>query len=112
MTNQKFIKTISTALKLTKTDIEIIMALISDKGGLLINDIIGKCKRSERNIRKRLNLLLKKGILQREIEVLKNKRIAYRYFIESKNKIIEETKKHLLEHIHALNKLFCFVFLI
>ena len=85
------------------------MALISEKGGLLIDDIIKISKRSERNIRKRINLLIKKGILKREIEILKNKRIAYRYFIESKRKIIEVTKKHLIRDINELNQLSYFV---
>jgi predicted transcriptional regulator len=101
--NKKFIKALSIALRLTKTDIEIILVLISYKGGLLINEIIKKSKRSERNIRKRINFLIKKGILHRKIEVLKNKRIAYRYFIESKNKIIKEAKKNLIDYMHMLS---------
>ena len=105
MNHQNFVKTISMVLNLSKTDKEIIKTLFTEKGGLLVHDITYKIKRSERNVRYRLDSLLKKGLLKREIEVLNNRRLAYRYFIESKNRFIEEAKNLLFKRINELNKL-------
>jgi predicted transcriptional regulator len=105
MTNYSFIKTVVSTLNLTKTDSEILKILKSVKGGLLISEIIEKIKRSERNIRKRLNLLNKKGLLIKKVEVLKNNRLAYRYFLESENIIVEKAKIHLSKKIEELNSI-------
>ena len=83
MTNSSFIKTVVSTLNLTKTDAEILKILISMNSGLLISEIIEHIKRSERNVRKRLNILIEKGLLKKKMEVLENKRLAYRYSLES-----------------------------
>ena len=105
MTYSSLLKIINSTLNLTKTDIEILKLLISIKSGLLINDIIKYIKRSERNIRKRIMLLIKHGIIIRKIEVLENKRLAYRYSIETEKKIIEKITNKLHLKIENLNKL-------
>ena len=105
MTYSSIIETVISTLKFSKTDIEILKLLISRKGGLLISDIIYYIKRSERNIRKRLKLLINMGILNRKIEILDNNRLAYRYSIESEKKIIEKITDHLNLKIKNLNNL-------
>ena len=105
MTKSLFVNTVVSVLNLTKTDFEIIKILISLKSGLLISDISKHIKRSERNVRKRINILIEKGLLKKKMEVLENKRLAYRYSIESKKDIIDGAKKHLSEKINELNKL-------
>lgn len=105
MIHSKFIKTIASALDLSKTDAEILKTLIIRKGGLLISEITGYIHRSERNVRNRLDLLIKKGILKKEIEVLDNKRLAHRYSLESVEKIVEMAKNHLLKKVDELNNL-------
>lgn len=105
MTKSLFVNTVVSVLNLTKTDFEIIKILISLKSGLLISDISKHIKRSERNVRKRINILIEKGLLKKKMEVLENKRLAYRYSIESKKDIVDGAKKHLSEKINELNKL-------
>ena len=105
MSYSKVIKTVVSALNLSKTDAEILKALITTKGGLLISEITEYIKRSERNVRNRLDLLIEKGLLKREIEILRNKRLAYRYSLESPRKIIEKTKSHLFRGIGELDNL-------
>ena len=105
--NLNFIKAISNTLNLTKTDIEIIKILISDRSGLLVSDLIKKIRRSERNVRNRLDELIQKGIIKREIEILKNKRLAYKYYIESNDNIVNRLKRYLFDEIQELNKLNC-----
>ena len=105
LTYSSIIKMAKSILNLTKTDIEILKILIPIKSGLLISDIINIIERSERNIRKRIAFLSKIGILKRKIEVLENKRLAYRYFIEKENIIIEKITNDLHWKILTLNKL-------
>ena len=105
MIHSQFIKTVVSALDLSKTDAEILKALIIRKGGLLISEITDYIHRSERNVRSRLDLLIKKGILKKEIEVLRNKRLAHRYTLESVEKIVETAKNHLLKKVGELNNL-------
>jgi predicted DNA-binding transcriptional regulator len=105
MSYSSIIKIVFSTINLTKTDIEILKLLISSKGGLLISDIIQKIKRSERNIRKRIVLLIEKGFLIRKIEILNNKRLAYRYYIESEKNIIDRITNQLYLKIENLNEL-------
>jgi predicted transcriptional regulator len=105
MTKSSFINTIVNVLNLTKTDVEILKILITLKSGLLISEISKLIKRSERNVRKRINILIERGLLRKKMEVLENKRLAYRYSIESDKKILEGAKKHLTRKINELNKL-------
>lgn len=105
MTKSSFVNTVVSVLNLTKTDFEILKILISLKSGLLISEISKHIKRSERNVRKRINILIEKGLLKKRMEVLENKRLAYRYSIESKKEILEGAKKQLTEKINELNKL-------
>lgn len=105
MSHQTFLQTVVSTFNLTKTDAEIIKTLITVKSGLMITEITKRIKRSERNVRARVRLLFEKGLLKREIEILKNKRLAYRYSLQSYEKIIEKAKIHLFEKIGELNKL-------
>ena len=108
MVHSQFIKTVASALDLSKTDAEILKALITKKGGLLISEITEYIKRSERNVRNRLDLLIEKGLLKKEIEVLNNRRLAHRYSLESAEKIVKAAKNHLLKRVGELNKLLHF----
>lgn len=105
MAYSSILEIVISTLKFTKTDIEILKLLISKKGGLLISDIIYYIKRSERNIRKRLKLLINIGILKRKIEVLDNNRLAYRYCIESEKNIVEKITNNLNWKIENLKNL-------
>ncbi|MGC9384987.1 MAG: hypothetical protein ACP5D6_10345, partial [Kosmotogaceae bacterium] len=62
-------------------------------------------ERSERHIRQRLQFLIEKGFLKREIEVLSNKRLAYRYSLKSAKTIVEKAKKHLFRENNKLDNL-------
>jgi predicted transcriptional regulator len=93
---------------LTKTDAEIISVLIKHKSGMLISELSQVIHRSDRTIRYRLKKLQEKGILQKEIEILKNKRLAYRYNIKNEKTLIIKAKNHLLNKISQLNKLSLF----
>lgn len=101
--SDQLINIVVSTFQLTKTDAEILKALIQQKSGLLVSDLTRSIQRSERTIRKRIKELLDHGILHKEIEISKNKRLAYRYNIKSKQTLASKAKQHLLKKVGELN---------
>jgi len=102
MTQQKtYIEKIALLLNLPKTDIEIIVTL-QKSNNLLISEIANKIKRTQTHVRKRVQFLYKKGILDKKIEVLKNKRIAYRYSLIPLNKMKVRVKTDILAQLKEI----------
>lgn len=87
-----------------KTALKIIEVLIRTKKKLTISEIANALKISERSVRSYISLLLKKGILRRELEKTKNK-IAYYYYLESFDKILKAIRKELMRKIKTIEKI-------
>jgi len=102
--SKNYIEKMAILLNLSKTDVEILMTL-HERKKLLISEIAKYIKRSERHIRQRIQVLLEKGFLHKEIEVLKNKRIAYRYSLVSLQKMTIELRKYILKRLDEIEKL-------
>jgi predicted DNA-binding transcriptional regulator len=81
-----------------------ILTTIAQGRKLLVSDIAKKLKKSERAIRSHLSFLLKKGFLNRKIEITKNKKLAYRYSLRPLNEIVKKLKQELVIKIQKLNK--------
>lgn len=91
-------------LNLSKTDVEILRSFIEGKK-LLLSDITKKIKRSERHVRQRLSVLVEKGFLKKNIEVLGNKRLAYRYSLKPIESIVNDIRKNLFKKINEFEEL-------
>ena len=102
--NLNVIEQIAALSNLSKTDVEILIALYK-KSQLLVSEIANNIKRSERHIRQRLQTLYKQGFLKRKIEILKNKRIAYRYSLIPFQKVTIELRKKMQKKIDEIEKL-------
>ena len=100
----RFLKEAVHVIDLSRTDFEILKALYEGKH-LLISEIVERIKRSERHIRERLKILHENGFLKKDIEVLNNKRLAYRYSLTSVDNIGREIQIKLLKKIDAIDKL-------
>lgn len=98
------IKRVASLSNLSKTDVEILKTL-HEKRKMLISEIVEHIKRSERHVRQRLQVLIEKGFLKKEIEILKNKRLAYQYSLRSIKSITDETKTRLRKNIDDLDRL-------
>ena len=88
-------------LNLTKTDLAIISSLSRDQK-LLVSEIAHQTNRSKRHICERLSFLLEKGLLERELHILHNKRVAYRYSLLSADRITQRLREHLLQTLSEL----------
>ena len=100
----RFLKEAAHVMDLSRTDFEILKALYEGKH-LLISEIVECIKRSERHIRERLKILQENGFLKKDIEVLNNKRLAYRYSLRSVDNIGREIQIKLFKKIDAIDKL-------
>jgi DNA-binding Lrp family transcriptional regulator len=100
----RFLKEAVHVTDLSRTDLEILKALYEGKH-LLISEIVERIKRSERHIRERLKILQENGFLKKDIEVLNNKRLAYRYSLRSVDNIGREIQIKLFKKIDAIDKL-------
>ena len=89
-------------LDLTKTDLAIISSLSRDQK-LLVSEIAHQTNRSKRHICERLSFLLEKGLLERELHILHNKRVAYRYSLLSTDRLTERLREHLLQTLSDLD---------
>ncbi|HVQ01710.1 MAG TPA: hypothetical protein VMT57_09385, partial [Candidatus Thermoplasmatota archaeon] len=89
-------------LGLSKTDLAILSSLSQDKK-LLVSEIALQTHRSKRHICDRLSILLEKGLLKRELHILHNKRVAYRYSLLSTERITERLREHLLQALSDLD---------
>ena len=94
----------SSILELSKTDIEIIKTLV-EKEKLLASELAAYIRRSERHVRGRISRLLKKGILNREIEILANRRLAYRYYLRPLDEILHLVRNRLMHEIDEIEKI-------
>ena len=88
-------------LDLSKTDLAIISSLSRDQK-LLVSEIASQTKRSKRHICDRLSLLLEKGLLERELHILHNKRVAYRYSLLSSDRLTQRLREQLLQTLTEL----------
>src|SRR4030042_1485664 len=99
-----FIEKVAILLNLSKTDVEILITL-NKNGKLLVSEITKNIKRSERHIRQRLQVLHEKGFLKKDIEVLKNKRIAYRYCLRPLQSMTADVRRDLQKKLDEIEKI-------
>jgi predicted DNA-binding transcriptional regulator len=78
VSHQDIIKVAAKILNLPKTTANLLHVIAKEKG-LFISDIIRKMKMSERCVRHHLKILSEKGLLERTVEITRNKRLSYRY---------------------------------
>ena len=104
MDHRSIVLRIVTILNLSKTDAAIMTTLFREKN-LLIAEIADRINRSDRHVRQRLCLLLEKGILKREINLLSNKRLAYKYSLRSIGSIVDKIRGDLLKKITEVEEL-------
>ncbi|HVQ01371.1 MAG TPA: hypothetical protein VMT57_07635 [Candidatus Thermoplasmatota archaeon] len=102
MEQLKLVQRVRPILGLSKTDLAIISSLSYDQK-LLVSEIASQTHRSKRHICDRLSLLLEKGLLERELHILHNKRVAYRYSLSSTDRITERLREHLLQALSDLD---------
>lgn len=89
---------------LPKTALKIIEILMKAKKKLSISEIANSLKISERSVRNYISFLLKKGILGRKLEKIKNK-TKYYYYLEPFDKILNTVRKELMRKIKVIERL-------
>lgn len=104
-TPKSIITKLASIFSLTKTATRILDLLLHTKEKLMVREIAERVKSSERNVRKHLVLLLQKGLLGREVEITKNKKLAFKYFINSTEEILSACKRELSTKLTELEQI-------
>lgn len=91
-------------IRIPKTAEEILCVLKQASYPLSIKDIAKIMGKSERTIRRYIRLLFEKGLVLRDAIETKSKRVAYSYFIPSKElleKSVHEELKRILRIVYG-----------
>ncbi len=91
-------KRIAALLNLPKTAVDIIVVLRRAKRPLLIKEIAGYLGKSERTVRRYIKILVEKGIVAKDVVVTASKRLAYRYFLPTKE-VFERIMRKEIENL-------------
>jgi len=90
-------KRIAALLNLPKTAVDIIVVLRRAKRPLLIKEIARYLGKSERTVRRYIKILVDRGIVAKDVVVTASKRLAYRYFLPTKE-VFEKVMKEEIEN--------------
>lgn len=90
-----FVRAFSEALGLPRTARRIIDALARTRDRLGVDEIVRRVRSSERSVRENLGLLVRRGVLERQIFVTANKKLAYTYSLKPVSDLIATARGDL-----------------
>lgn len=85
----------SDALHLPRTAGRILDALAQTRRTLRVDEIVARARSSERSVRENLSLLVRRGILEREVFVTTNKKLAYAYSLKPVEDLLTAVRRDL-----------------
>ena len=91
-------------LSIPKTALEIVVVLKKAGRPLLIKDIAKYLGKSERTVRRYIGVLVEKGIVTKDVVVTSSKRLAYLYFLPTKEvfeKMLTEDISNLVKRVYG-----------
>lgn len=95
----------SEALGLPRTAARIIEALARTRDRLRVDEIVRRVRRSERSVRENLTLLVRRGILERQIFVTANKKLAYVYSLKPVEDLVAAARGDLARALKRIERL-------
>lgn len=95
---------LSSLLKMSTTDREILALLLRTKEKLCISEITARLRRSERAVRERLGSLHRMRLVRREQVTTKKGKRAYQYFRLRTHELIKSARKEMLRRLRRLER--------
>lgn len=99
-----FARALSEALGLPRTARRIIDALARTRERLGVDEIVRRVRSSERSVRENLALLLRRGILDREIFVTANKKLSYTYSLRPVSDLVATARGDLARTLARIER--------
>jgi predicted DNA-binding transcriptional regulator len=101
---RKLANTVAKAFGLPQTASRIVEVLARTKEKLAVTQIVERVKRSERSVRQSLSVLIRKGILEREVTVTATKKLAYVYSLSPMDEIVHNAREELSKTVAKLEE--------
>ena len=102
---RNFSAEVTRGLGIPKTCARIIEVVAMQGQKLSFREISGRVRISERSLRSHLGILVKKGIVLREVALTRTRRLAYRYYIAPLGEIMHLVRKELVGRLDRLKRL-------
>lgn len=99
---RRFTRGLAEALHLPRTATRIVDLLVRSSRQLSVSEIVRRVRMSERSVRSNLAMLLRRGILEREIVETAQKRLAYLYRLRPREELLEAVRTHFSRNLRAL----------
>ena len=100
----EFAHTLSEALGLPRTAQRIVEALSRTRNRLGVDEIVRRVRSSERSVRENLALLVRRGILDRQVFVTANKKLAYVYSLRPVADLIAAARGDLARTLDRIER--------
>ncbi len=100
----EFARALSEALGLPRTAQRIVEALSRTRDRLAVDEIVRRVRSSERSVRENLALLVRRGILDRQVFVTANKKLAYTYSLRSVTDLIATARGDLARTLARIER--------
>ncbi len=99
-----FARAFSEALGLPRTARRIIDALARTRARMGVDDIVRRVRSSERSVRENLSLLVRRGVLDRQIFVTANKKLAYLYSLRPVEDLLAAARGDLARTLSRIER--------
>jgi len=99
-----FARAFSEALDLPRTARQIVDILARTKDRLAVSEIVRRVRSSERSVRENLALLVRRGILDRQVFVTANKKLAYVYSLKPVADLIAAARGDLARTLDRIER--------
>jgi len=101
---RRFARNLAEVLRLPRTAARIVDLLARSRRQLSVREIVGRIRMSERSVRGNLALLLRRGILERQVVMTAQKRVAYLYRLRPPEDLMRTVRRHFARNLQALRR--------
>jgi len=99
---RRFTNGLADALRLPRTAARIVDLLARSSRQLSVKEIVTRVRMSERSVRGNLALLVRRGILEREVVLTAQRRLAYLYRLRPAEDLVRTVRRHLMKNVEML----------
>lgn len=93
---------VADTLRLPRTAARIVETLARSRRTLSVKEIVERVRMSERSVRGNLALLLRRGILEREVVVTTQRRLAYLYRLRPADDLLQAVRRQVTRNLDRL----------
>lgn len=101
---RRLTRSLAQALHLPETAARIVDLLARTSRELTVREIVQRVRMSERSVRTNLALLVRRGLLERQIVETAQRRLAYLYRLRPREELLEAVRVYLARNLRLLQE--------